>query len=99
MQNSERNLIIATMVILVISVGVGGYTTTSTSNKEAIGTSQENGSKNNPRKWMDIHGVGCSPQEKTMQYTYQPTMARIIDDYMVFTNFKIKWWLVNLENY
>jgi len=46
------------MVILAISVGVGGYTTTSSSSKEAIGTGQENGSKNVTGKWMDIHGVG-----------------------------------------
>ncbi len=46
------------MAILAIGVGIGGYMTTSIQNKEAIGTSQDNGNQNVTEKWMDIHGVG-----------------------------------------
>ncbi len=58
-KSSRRNLIIATTVILAIGVvGVGVYMTTASSNKEVIGTGQENGNQNVTGKWMDIHGVG-----------------------------------------
>ncbi len=58
-KSSKRNLIIATMAILAIGVvGVGAYMTTASSNKDAIGTGQENSDQNATEKWMDIHGVG-----------------------------------------
>ena len=41
-----------------MGVGIGGYMTTASSNKDAVGTGQENGNQNTTGKWMDVHGVG-----------------------------------------
>ena len=53
------------MAILAMGVdGVGAYMIIASPDKEAIGTSQENGDQNVTGKWMDIHGVGVFTAEK-----------------------------------